>query len=202
VIAASRSASASVIENPRLIVQHLDVTSDSDVEQLRLHIIKSFGRLDILINNAGVYLDDPRLNYRGSVCDYEPRLLLATMDVNLVGSFRLIRAFLPLMKANNFGRIVNVSSGMGRRIEIQPSSLFYRTSKAALNFLTSVLAVEVEGYNIKINAVCPGWIQTDMGGARAIRTVQDGARGVIHAALVDRDGPNGVLLRDGQPLQG
>jgi NAD(P)-dependent dehydrogenase (short-subunit alcohol dehydrogenase family) len=199
VVAAARRYGRPVADDDRRVWKlRIDVTDTGDVAAARDFITSQFGRLDILINNAGVYLDDPRRAPARSVCDYSPELFISTLDVNLIGAFRLIRAFLPIMKSWNYGRIVNVSSGMGRIVEIEPSSPFYRTSKAALNFLTQIIAAEVEPYDIKVNAVCPGWVRTDMGGREAVRSVSAGARGVIWAATLAADGPNGLLLRDGE----
>lgn len=199
VVAAARGYGRTAAQDGRGVWKlRLDVTSPEEVAAARDFVASRFGRLDILINNAGVYLDDPRKSPAPSVCDYDPELFVTTLDVNVVGAFRLIRAFLPMMKSNNYGRVVNVSSGMGRMVEVEPSAPFYRTSKAALNFLTQVIASEVVGYDIKVNAVCPGWVRTDMGGREAVRSVGAGARGVVWAATLDAGGPNGLLLRDGE----
>jgi NAD(P)-dependent dehydrogenase (short-subunit alcohol dehydrogenase family) len=163
-------------------------------------VISRFGRLDVLVNNAGVYLDNPRHLPHSSITNLDPDLLITTMAINVDGPHRLIAAFLPLMKQQNYGRIVNVSSGLGRFGDLDSIGPFYRLSKLALNGLTRIVASEVEQFNILVNAVCPGWVRTDMGGPEAPRSPSDAARGVIWAALLPDGGPSGSFFRDGVPL--
>ena len=92
-----------------------------------------------------------------------------TMETNYYGPLMMCRAFIPLMKEGNYGRIVNVSSEAGSLAEMDGYAPAYSTSKAALNTLTRIVASELQGYNIKINSMCPGWVRTDMGGAAADR---------------------------------
>lgn len=167
---------------------------------LRDFVVSRFGRLDILVNNAAVYLDNPRRLPHSSIMEVDPDLLITTMAINLDGPFRLIAAFLPLMKQQNYGRIVNVSSGLGRFGDLDSIGPFYRLSKLALNGLTQIVASEVERFNILVNAVCPGWVRTDMGGSEAPRSPSDAARGVIWAALLPDGGPSGGFFRDEDPL--
>jgi NAD(P)-dependent dehydrogenase (short-subunit alcohol dehydrogenase family) len=169
----------------------------------RDQVLASFERVDILINNAGVYLDKPshvQAALDNTVLPHEElaELLVATMDVNVIGVMRTIDAFVPSMRGAHYGRIVNVSSGMARYVELAGNAVCYRTSKAALNTLSRVLALREAPFNIKINAVCPGWIQTDMGGPHALRSAEQGTYGVLYAAALSDDGPTGQLLRDGE----
>ena len=179
-----------------VVVCALDVSDARSIRACKHYVVERFGRLDILINNAGVYLDDPR-KYEGACTAGR---FAETLAVNVTGAFALIEAFVDGMRARNFGRVVNVSSGMGRCIELEGDSVAYRTSKAALNSLTKILAERERAFNIKINAVCPGWVRTAMGGDTAVRSVQVGARGIVTAASLPDDGYSGHLLRDGERM--
>jgi NAD(P)-dependent dehydrogenase (short-subunit alcohol dehydrogenase family) len=97
------------------------------------------------------------------------------------------------------GRIVNVSSQAGALADLNGHEPAYRTSKLALNGLTLMLARELETSGILVNAVCPGWVNTDMGGPGG-RPVENGARSILWAALIPDDGPTGGFFRDGQPI--
>lgn len=176
----------------------LDLASPQSIEEFSARVLNDLGGVDVLINNAGVYLD--RASYDGlhSIADLEISLFRETLEVNLLGPTRLIQKFLPGMKERNYGRIVNVSSGMGRFFELDRRAPFYRVSKSAINTLTRVIADEVREYNVLVNAVCPGWVRTEMGGPDAVRSVEEGAAGIIWAALLPEDGPRGALLRDGE----
>jgi NAD(P)-dependent dehydrogenase (short-subunit alcohol dehydrogenase family) len=185
---------------PELLAVELDVASPSDVTQVRDLVIDRFGRLDILINNAGVYLDRPGTVTTSTVEETDPDLLRATLAVNLDGPLRLIWAFLAGMRDRNFGRIVNVSSGRARFSDLNGAGPFYRISKTALNALTRIVAVDTAGYDILVNAVCPGWVRTDMGGPAAARSGADAADGIVWAALLPSGGPTGGFFRDSQSL--
>ncbi|CRM79599.1 3-oxoacyl-[acyl-carrier-protein] reductase FabG [Pseudomonas sp. 37 R 15] len=174
----------------------LDVSDALSIEHCRAFVIGKYGRLDILVNNAGVFLDDPRKDVH--VCHASQ--FADTLTVNLVGTYAVTDAFISDMRRHNYGRIVNVSSGMGRCVELDGTAVAYRTSKAAVNTLTKILADRERPYNIKINSVCPGWIRTDMGGDCAPRSAAAGALGVLIAASLPDDGYSGQLLRDGERL--
>jgi NAD(P)-dependent dehydrogenase (short-subunit alcohol dehydrogenase family) len=123
-----------------------------------------------------------------------------SFEVNLFGPYQLVRAFMPLMRAQNYGRVVNVSSGMGAFDEMGGESAGYRLSKTALNALTLIMANELGSGNIKINAACPGWVRTDMGGPDATRDVATGADTIVWLALLPDDGPTGGFFRDREPI--
>lgn len=186
--------------SPDMIAVELDVTSAPDVTQVRHLVIDRFGHLDILINNAGVYLDKPETMTTSTVEKIDPDLLQATLAVNLDGALRLTWAFLADMRERNFGRIVNVSSGRARFSDLDGAGPFYRISKIAMNALTRIVAVDTAEYDILVNAVCPGWVRTDMGGPAALRNDDDAADGIVWAALLPSGGPTGGFFRDGQPL--
>jgi len=181
-----------------------DVARSEDVSRLAAEVERRFGRTDILVNNAGVFLEphdfaDPA---GGSLLRADPALVAATFEVNTLGPLRLIQAFVPLMQRQGWGRVVNVSSGMGQLSSMGAAWPGYRASKTALNALTRILAAELGAASpIKVNAVCPGWCRTDMGGGDAQRSAEEGARSILLAALLPDDGPSGGFFRDGQPLE-
>ncbi|WP_227994953.1 SDR family NAD(P)-dependent oxidoreductase [Oceanobacillus sp. CFH 90083] len=187
----------------------LDIRDDSSVEQLVYFIMNKFGRIDVLVNNAGVFLDNENNGAFSSILEMELDILKETMEVNLYGTLRLTKEIFKCMQVLEYGRIVNVSSGMGRLSSLTSSNdirrdartgPFYRISKASLNALTRIFAVEGKQSNIKVNAVCPGWVKTDMGSSKAIRTVTEGAYGIVWAATLDDNGPTGGFFRDCKQL--
>ncbi|MCW7479542.1 SDR family NAD(P)-dependent oxidoreductase [Leptospira kanakyensis] len=168
----------------------LDVSKEQSISEALDTITGSFGKLDILVNNAGIFADP------GSFFDTTSEDLHRTLLVNLYGPLRMIQVFLPMMIQNNFGRIVNVSSGMGQFSDMGGGYPAYRISKTAINSLTSLSSVEAVGKNIKINSVCPGWVKTDMGGESATRPVEKGAETIVWAATLPDNGPSGKFFRD------
>jgi NAD(P)-dependent dehydrogenase (short-subunit alcohol dehydrogenase family) len=174
---------------------HLDVTRADQVEHAIETIEARFSRLDILINNAAVYLDEGK-----SVFDLSIKTFQDTLDCNLIGPLRLTQRLIPLLKRSPRGRIVNVSSGMGALHDMGGRDAAYRVSKTSLNALTRIMARELRGTGIKVNAICPGWVRTEMGGENATRSLEEGARGIVWAALLPEDGPTGGFFRDGKLL--
>ncbi|GBF43999.1 short chain dehydrogenase [Leptospira ellinghausenii] len=168
----------------------LDVSKEQSINEVYDIITGSFGRLDILVNNAGIFTDP------GSFFETTSEDLHRTLMVNLFGPFRLIQVFLPMMVQNNYGRIVNVSSGMGQLSDMGGGYPAYRISKTAINALTNLSSTEGVGKNIKINSVCPGWVKTDMGGTNATRSVEKGAETIVWAATLPDNGPTGKFFRD------
>lgn len=168
----------------------LDVSKEQSISAALDTITGSFGKLDILVNNAGIFADP------GSFFDTTSEDLHRTLLVNLYGPLRLIQTFLPMMIQNDFGRIVNVSSGMGQLSDMGGGYPAYRISKTAINALTNIASAEAVGKNIKINSVCPGWVKTDMGGASATRPVEKGAETIVWAATLPDGGPTGKFFRD------
>jgi NAD(P)-dependent dehydrogenase (short-subunit alcohol dehydrogenase family) len=149
------------------------------------------GRLDILINNAGVFdkADAPAQKLA-------PAVLERTLRTNLVGPLLLSQALLPLLRRSGSGRIINISSGMGQLHGMGSGSAAYRLSKTALNGLTATLAADLLGDRIAVNAVCPGWVKTDMGGAGAQREVAQGADTPVWLALDAEQVRSGGFWRD------
>jgi NAD(P)-dependent dehydrogenase (short-subunit alcohol dehydrogenase family) len=178
-------------EGGTVVPVKLDVTSTSDVHELAARIDAEYGRLDILVNNAGAYFD-----IDNDVASVDIDLVRQALETNLIGAWRLTEAMLPLMQRHGYGRIVNVSSGCGAIDSEGSSCPAYRVSKAALNSHTRMLASELAGSGILVNAVCPGWVATDMGGHGG-RPIPEGAEGIVWAAtLPSRPAVNGGFFRD------
>lgn len=185
-----------------VIFQPLDVNSETSVAELGAFIHSRCGRVDILVNNAGVFLDmhGSEDSSGASVFNVSLETMSATLKTNLYGPLLLAQELAPLMKQQNYGRIVNVSSGMGQLSEMEGNAPAYRISKTALNALTRILAAETRGHNILVNSVCPGWVRTDMGGAHAERDIEQGVSGIVWAATLPDGGPTGGFFRDGQAI--
>ncbi len=173
----------------------LDVTSAKSISVLKAHMDAEFGRLDALINNAGILLDRT-----DSILNIPEEKLRTMFDTNTYAPLNLIRAFLPMMIDQNYGRIVNVSSVLGQITSFSDYTPAYRLSKLALNGITLMLADVLKGKNILVNSVHPGWVKTDMGGAGAPLSLEEGARGLVWAATLPDDGPQGGFFQDGKPM--
>ena len=172
----------------------LDVASDASVQRLRERVDAEHGRLDVLVNNAGVGLD---FHVPALAADVE--LIRRTMEVNTYGALRTAAAFAHLLRRSPSGRIVNVSSGMGGVAEMDGGSPGYRISKAGLNAVTRMLASELAEDGVLVNSACPGYVQTDMGGPGAPRTVAEGADTPVWLATLPDGGPTGGFFRDRAP---
>ncbi|MFC5742186.1 SDR family NAD(P)-dependent oxidoreductase [Dyella tabacisoli] len=169
----------------------LDVTVQAEIDALIKRIDTDYGRLDVLINNAGAYFDTG--DHPSSV---DINAVRGALDTNLLGAWRLCEATLPLMRRHGYGRIVNVSSGCAALASDGEGCPAYRVSKVALNSYTRMLAAELRGSGILVNAVCPGWVATDMGGLGG-RPVTEGAAGIVWAAcLPGQTSITGGFFRD------
>lgn len=162
---------------------------------------RMFGRLDILVNNAGI-LDGGRdaANDSASVFSVSGDAVRRSFEVNTIGALTLIQLATPMMQRHGYGRIVNLSSGLGQLSEMGGGMPGYRMSKAALNALTRIAAAELRGTNVKVNAMCPGWVRTDMGGPEATRGVEEGAATAVWLATLDDNGPSGGFFRDNKQI--
>jgi len=184
------------------VVHHqLDVTDPAGVRRIAEFIAKEFGRLDVLVNNAGVYLDKGANFDGGDVLNSDLDLVKKTMETNFYGPLRLCQALVPLMKKNHYGRIVNMSSGMGQLHDMGSGSFAYRLSKTAINVLTRVLANELSGQNILVNSASPGWVRTDMGGPSAPTTPALGAETPVFLATLPDSGPTGGFFKDRERIE-
>jgi NAD(P)-dependent dehydrogenase (short-subunit alcohol dehydrogenase family) len=171
----------------------LDVTSQKSIEKIMSFIDKEFGRLDVLVNNAGIF---PDRSSDESPLTIKIETIQKGLETNLFGPIRFCQLAIPIMRKNKYGRIINISSGMGQLSEMAGGSLAYRISKTALNAVTKVFAFEVDGQNILINSVCPGWVKTDMGGAGAEKSVEDGADTIVWLATMPDGSPSGGFFQD------
>ncbi|MEM8898248.1 MAG: SDR family oxidoreductase [Bacteroidota bacterium] len=173
----------------------LDITKQESVDQIVGYVSEKFGRLDILVNNAGINYDTWQ-----KATDPDLENVQETLETNLIGPWRMAKAFIPLMRKNGYGRIVNVSSGAGAIDGMGAGTPAYSVSKAALNVMSIKLAAELSESGILVNAVCPGWVRTEMGGAGAPRSVRQGAEGIVWAAELPKSGPTGKFFRDGKEI--
>lgn len=173
----------------------LDVTLEDSIRAAIREIEKNHGAIDILINNAAILIDGPG-GFSSSLFDMTDETARQTWEANVLGPARLIQAVVPGMKARGFGRVVNLSSRAGQLAHMASGFPAYRMSKAALNALTRIAAAEVGPGNIKINAMCPGWCRTDMGGAEAERTPAEGAKTAVWLATLPDSGPSGGFFHD------
>ena len=176
-------------------VHQLDVADAGSVGRIAASIESDFGRLDVLVNNAGISNDDGQ---GGAEADLDR--VKEALEANLFGAWRLCGVAIPYMRREGYGRIVNVSTGLAALEDMGGGSPGYRISKTGLNALTRILASELRGSGILVNAVSPGWVRTDMGGANANRTVEEGADGVVWAATLHNNGPTGGFFRDRRPV--
>ena len=174
----------------------LDVTDAESIDRCIAAVGDEFGRLDVLVSSAGVTGG----GWSTSAVDIDLDEVRETLETNLFGAWRLTQAALPLIRRNGYGRIVNISSGMGQLSDMGGHSPSYRVSKTGLNALTRMLTAELGEENILVNSVCPGWVRTDMGGPNARRSVEEGAETPVWLATLPDDGPRGGFFRDREPI--
>ncbi len=178
-----------------------EVTNEDDHLKLKRHIESEFGRLDILINNAAIYIDNANASQtKPNYTSTTPlKTIRDTFETNFFGVVALTQTLLPLIKLAPAGRIVNLSSIIGsltlqstKNSPISNSKAFaYNASKTALNAFTIHLADELKGTAIKVNSAHPGWVKTDMGGSNAMLELKDGSKTSVRLALLPADGPTG-----------
>ncbi len=203
-------AAAKKLQNEDLDVTELliDVESAESIEQAVARIQREHERLDALVNNAGVFLDNTRDNaspdnedISTSALEVPIEIIKKTIATNVFGAYQLIQKLAPLMieTAKQSGAhccVVNVSSGMGQLSEMNGAYPGYRISKTALNAVTRIFSEELAGHRIFVNSVCPGWVKTDMGGPGAELTPEQGADTIVWAATLADDGPTGGFFRE------
>src|SRR5262245_54249807 len=169
----------------------LSVTDEANIWALRNHLAAQFGRLDVLVNNAGIITDA-----EADGLDVSLATVRETLETNTLAPLRMVQILLPLLKQSRAGRIVNMSSGMGALSEMEGGYAAYRISKAALNAVTGILAAELVAHGIAVNSMCPGWVKTDMGGSHADRNVSQGAETAVWLALDAPQDLTGKFVRD------
>jgi len=199
VVLASRNAEAGRAAAKRLLAeglkvetQRLDVCSPISIRAAVKAVVKRHGRIDVLVNNAGIMADAHGARVIGS----NPAVFRKTLDTNFHGPLLLVQAVVPLMLAAGYGRVVNLSSGLGQLQGMGAGTPAYRISKTALNALTATLAAETRGKGVLVNALCPGWVRTRMGGDNAARSVAQGADTAAWLATLPQRGPSGGLFRN------
>jgi NAD(P)-dependent dehydrogenase (short-subunit alcohol dehydrogenase family) len=213
----------------RTIVYQLDVTDEESIQRLFESIKSEYGKLDVLINNAGIGAKDWKTNpesrmktmlkkdFRGiwklikaakpllqkiglaassgNAANVDLWQVRHIMETNFYGPWRMIQVFMPLLEKSDDARIINISSGMGELATLNGDYPDYRMSKSSLNALTIMFANEFKKSGIKVNAMCPGWVRTDMGGSDAPRHVSQGADTAVWLAT-EKSIPTGKFFRD------
>lgn len=178
-------------ENLDVVFEQMDVTNDDSVSGCVRRLTDTGTAVDVLVNNAGVYPTE-------GVFSVSEETFREALEINTVGPFRTCQAFVPAMVRRGYGRVVNVSSGGGSFGEgLGPAA--YAVSKAALNALTVKVAQAVRG-DVKVNAMCPGWVRTDMGGSGAPRSPEQAVDTLLWLAILPAEGPNGGFFRDRKPI--
>jgi NAD(P)-dependent dehydrogenase (short-subunit alcohol dehydrogenase family) len=178
---------------PGLEVLPLDVSDPASIAAAAASVKARLGHLDVLVNNAGILLDET-----SGLMELEADMLRRTLETNALGPLLMAQAFAPLMGKG--GRIVNVSSGGGQLSEPSTWSPAYCISKTTLNAITVQLAEALKPRGIAVNAVCPGWVRTDMGGSGAPRSLQQGAESILWLVLKAAPDLTGGFWRDGQRI--
>lgn len=193
-------AACQKLQGEGLTVQfhQLDVSDSASVNELREFIEKKYERCDVLVNNAGVFPDSTNASANDwpSIFDTPIETMRTAMETNVYGPMLLCQAFAPSMKKNNYGRIVNLSSGMGQLTHMGGHCPAYRVSKTSINALTRIVSEETLEQNILVNSMCPGWVKTDMGGPGATRELSEGADTAVWLATLPDNGPRGRFFRD------
>ncbi len=180
----------------------LDVADPESIVKAYEAIQKGWGRLDVLVNNAGILLDlDEKPAHPSGLFPTDRVTLIKTFEVNTVGTYQLCEAFVPLMMAQRYGRIVNVTSGLGQLSEMDAGYPAYRLSKTAVNAVTRIFSALGKDKNVLVNSVDPGWVKTDMGGSSAPRSLEEGIDTIVWAATLPDGSPSGLVFRDRQPVE-
>ena len=185
-------------------VLEIDVSKSESIRKAAAQVEKEFGRLDVLVNNAGVMIDDKDRK----VSEQSLEVWRDTFETNFFGLIETTQAFLPLLRKSDAGRIVNLSSILGSiTLHAKPGSpvydnkvAAYNVSKSAVNAYTVQLAYELKDTKMKVNAAHPGWVKTDMGGEGAQMEIPNGAKTSVQLATLGADGPNGTFVHNGAPL--
>ena len=175
-------------------VAEIDLASRQKLSQQIKNITDTYPLIDVLVNNAGIYP-------AGKVLDIDINTVEDALSIHVTGPWMLVQALVPAMADSGYGRVVNVSSSGGSFASgLAPSYAAYGVSKAGMNALTLQLAKTVPP-SIKVNAMCPGWVRTRMGGEGASRSPEEGADTAVWLATLPEDGPTGGFFRDRKPIE-
>jgi NAD(P)-dependent dehydrogenase (short-subunit alcohol dehydrogenase family) len=199
----ARAVEALASDGIKVEAVDLDLSSPGSIMLCAQDLNSSLPQIDVLVNNAGVLLDQGRPASQADIS-----LLRETFETNVFGLISFTNQVLPLIRKSSGGRIVNVSSILGSlKINSDPNALTsdwrvlgYNASKAALNMYTVILAQELSETNIKVNSAHPGWVQTDLGGVSAPLTVESGAETAVWLATIPDDGPTGGFFHQRESL--
>ena len=192
-LAAGRRAAWEI--GPRVTPVALDITDPVGLAAAADEVERAIGRVDVLVNNAAIHYDTQQ-----DAVDVDLTIVREALETNVLGAWQTTLAFLPLLRRSPHPRVVMVSSEGGSLTTMGGGTPAYSVSKAGLNALTRVLAGDLRRDRILVNAVCPGWTATDMGGPGG-RSVAEGARSVLWAVDLLDGGPTGTFTRDGQALR-
>ena len=173
----------------------LDVADGQSIAELTRDLREMHGVLDVLVNNAGIHYD----TFQDTLtADFS--IVEEAFRVNTLGPWRLTKSLYPLLRKGGGGRVVNVSSSSGSFVNSWPGTPAYAITKAGLNMLTVKMAADLAADRILVNAVCPGWVRTEMGGQEAPLSIAEGARGIVWAATLPDDGPTGGFFQHGEAV--
>ncbi|MEJ2515358.1 MAG: SDR family NAD(P)-dependent oxidoreductase [Gammaproteobacteria bacterium] len=197
-------AEAAAREVPGARPLRLDVRDTARIPVAVSEVVESVGRIDVLVNNAGVMLDGPE-----GIDAVPAEIVSGSLATNVMGPLLLTQAVLPTMRRQDYGRVVNMSSTLGAFHDItNPDSDYavvdspaYRLSKGALNLLTVLFARQLAGTNVLVNSACPGWVRTDMGSDEAPLSVEEGADTPVWLATLPDGGPSGGFFRQRQQIE-
>ena len=192
-LAAGRRAAWEI--GPRVTPVALDVTDAAGLAAAADEVERAIGRVDVLVNNAAIHYDTQQ-----DAVAVDLTIVREALETNVLGAWQTTLAFLPLLRRSPHPRVVMVSSEGGSLATMGGGTPAYSVSKAALNALTRVLAGDLRNDHVLVNAVCPGWVATDMGGPGG-RSVAEGARSVLWAVDLLDGGPTGTFTRDGHALR-
>lgn len=187
---AARAAAAQAGAEP----VRLDVTDAASIAAAARLAGDRYGKLDVLINNAAIHYDTWQ-----NAATADLAVVREAAETNLYGPWLMVQQFLPLLRASDHPRIVNVSSEAGSLASMGGGTPAYAVSKAGLSALTRMLAAELRDDGVLVNAICPGWVATDMGGPGG-RPVAEGAAGIVWAATLPDSSPTGGFFRDGRTV--
>jgi len=177
------------------VAVQMDVTNHDSIEAAHETIVDRFGQVDVLVNNAAVLLFE-----HSDVFSIPPDGFQRTFETNLFGAIEVCRRFVPAMADQRYGRVVNVSSGLGQLTNMSTYAPAYAISKTALNAFTRIVAETYRRRGVLANVVDPGWVRTDMGGPSAPRSVSQGVETTVWLATLPDDGPTGGFFHDRRPI--
>jgi NAD(P)-dependent dehydrogenase (short-subunit alcohol dehydrogenase family) len=181
-------------DNAQFVV--IDVADSESIRAAAEQVGKRISQLDVLVNNAGIYPDEGV-----SILDSTREQFREAFETNTFGPLVVVQAFLPLLRKSPAARVINVSSGYGQLGGLSADVPSYCLSKLALNGVTLMLAEKLRSERIAVNSVCPGWVRTDMGGANATRSIEEGAAGIVWLAVEAQHDLTGKFFRDGAEIE-